>query len=205
MPIKAYGYLGHFFFVGIVASLYGYLVLDPEAVSDRSYRNSLFISNVKNMLIVGYFLGGWLLARIISEKRFLLIGICLTTLFSGLGIFARVTGHVEWAIDGSRMLSTVNDPNVAGFICLMGLLFCWRLLDVELSSIYMKMSIVFVGGLCSLVGVFLTGSRTSMLGLGLMFLLFIISNFKRWKVLILILSLSFFFAQWVVHFGQCAF
>ncbi len=53
------------FFVGIVASLYGYLVLDPEAVSDRSYRNSLFISNVKNMLIVGYFLGGWLLARII--------------------------------------------------------------------------------------------------------------------------------------------
>ncbi|WP_430884107.1 O-antigen ligase family protein [Fusibacter sp. JL216-2] len=147
---------------------------------------------MKNVLIAGYFLSGWLLARKFSKKKFVIFGVCMVTVFSGIGIFSKTTGNLEWAMDGYRLISTVNDPNVAGFVCLIGLLFCWKLLDVEFSSLFMKITIIFVGGFSALASLFLTGSRTSILGLGVVALLFVMTNFKRWKTLILLLSVIFF-------------
>lgn len=198
--------LGLLFFVGLMSAVYGYVNLKPPALSLEAYGKSLVMTNVKNLLIVGYFLSGWLLTKKISEKEFMVLGVCLTTAFSGFGIFAKVTGYPEWATGGNRLLSTVNDPNVAGFICLIGLLFCWRLLDIEFRKLWIKLGLVFIGGISALGAIFLTGSRTTMLGLALMGLLFIIANLKRWKVLILILSATFFILSGLynldtMHFG----
>lgn len=184
--------LGLLFCVGIISAIYGYVNLEPSALSSEAYRKSLVITNVKNLLIVGYFFSGWLLSKKISDKTFLVLGVCVIIFFSFVGIFAKVTGYPEWAMSGNRLLSTVNDPNVAGFICLIGLLFCWRLLDTEFRNFWIKLGIVFVGGISSLGGIFLTGSRTSMLVLALLCFLIIIDNFKRWKVLISIFSMTFF-------------
>ncbi len=197
---------GLLFLLGIIVSFNGYVALQPLQLSPREYGKSLLISNVKNLLILGYFLSGWLLSKILSEKTFAIFGVFIVTVFSGIGIFAKVTGQPSWVISGNRLLSTVNDPNVAGLICLIGLLFCWKIFYLDFNKNWKKITILFIGGIGSVVGIFLTGSRTSLMGLILMCLFFIIDNCKRWKVLILILSLIFFSLSGLynldnIHFG----
>jgi len=197
--------VGSLFILGILSSLHGYMTIPPVQISRLEYGKSLIVSSTKNVLILGYFLSGWMLTRRISEKKIVITGVCIAIVFSVIGIFSMVTGIPDWAIDRGRLLSTVNDPNVAGLICLTGLLFLWKLLEVPFSNVYLKIIILTLGTPTLIATIFLTSSRTSLLGLSILVCLFIIYYRKSYKLLLVVFTTLLLFISGLYYMDNTRF
>jgi len=159
---------------GGVSALYSYMFNIPVSLGKQDFAVSLSISTVKMILVVGYFtIGTWLSSNV--EKWYIQIVFWITSVvFALIGGLAYLTHWPSWSMSGSRVISTVNDPNVAGWILLLGLTNAIILLGSSRKISYLGIRIskikpiIVVSIPLYIFVLFMTGSRTSIFALSLL-------------------------------------
>lgn len=159
-----------FFLLVLVRALSSFasLFLDIE----RLTLIGMLVANIKFIMSFAYFLAGIKAKEILGNKRLLIVAYTSTYFFLMVGLLSAIIFKFEWTgLD--RMVSLANDPNVAGMVCLFGVLLGVNLIATQ-KNVYYK-TILFFSLIPFGFGIILTGSRTALgaatlLGLGLLYM-----------------------------------
>lgn len=175
---------------GIIASMISFQMNTPVEINSLSFLSSLFVNGVKSLLIVGYFTLGLWTSKRVERQNFQIWTWAATVLFCIVILMAFLKGIPRWAIgDQNRIIGTVNDPNIASWICLLGLICSWSIVSgsrigddrrYEFINIMVILSVPLL-----VISLILTGSRTGLAGLLLIGVLLWISLRRNWRRIIL--------------------
>lgn len=147
----------------------------------------LIIHNVKAVISLGYVLIGLFFFKTIDSNRLLKGFIYSTFVFSAIGVSSALLGYPSWGVLSGRIVSTTNDPNIAGIISIIGLMSLWKYKYSGYSmSKWFSITYIFVATLV----IILTGSRTAIIGVFLILIVYVIVNGSKWmKILLIAMSL----------------
>lgn len=185
---------------GVIVSVWSCCFNEPYSLDKKPLLKSLVINNIKSILITGYFILGMWASKRLNKSYVQVTGWVLTTLVCVIGLGALKFSTPTWALVGTRIIATVNDPNVAGWIILTGLLWSTGLLLGDHSKLF---KVVVVGSLpLYLMTLLFTGSRTALAGLFLIAIVMLWFLKKHLRLFFLALSLSLLIGSMIIHIDR---
>ena len=90
---------------------------------------SVIISIAKFLMVMSYYLIGLYLSSVYSRERFAWISILSSVVFSIIGIMAVLVQFPAWGALGYRLVSTLNDPNIASWILNLNIILAFSLIS----------------------------------------------------------------------------